>query len=124
ILLLLVLIFANAIFACAEIAIISANENRLEAMKKDGNKKASRILYLIEEPSRFLSTIQVGITLAGFLASAFAADNFSDPLVDFLVRVGVNINPATLNTLSVIFITIILSYFTLVFGELVPKRIA
>jgi len=124
ILLLLVLIFANAVFACAEIAIISANENRLESMKKDGNKKASRILYLIEEPSRFLSTIQVGITLAGFLASAFAADNFSDPLVDFLIRVGVNINPATLNTIAVIFITIILSYFTLVFGELVPKRIA
>ncbi len=118
------LIFTNAIFACTEIAVLSSNENRLEAMKKDGNKRASRILSLMKEPSRFLSTIQVGITLAGFLASAFAADNFSEPLVDFLVGLGVNINPATLDTIAVVFITIILSYFTLVFGELVPKRIA
>lgn len=120
----LVLIFINAIFACAEIAVLSSNENRLESMKKSGNKKAGKILYLMEEPSRFLSTIQVGITFAGFLASAFAADNFSDTLVDFVVELGVKINPATLDTLAVILITVVLSYFTLVFGELVPKRIA
>lgn len=120
----LVLIFINAIFACAEIAVLSSNENRLESMKKSGNKKAGKILYLMEEPSRFLSTIQVGITFAGFLASAFAADNFSDTLVDFVVELGVRINPATLDTLAVILITVVLSYFTLVFGELVPKRIA
>lgn len=118
------LIFINAVFACAEIAVLSSNENRLESMKKEGNKKAGKILYLIEEPSRFLSTIQVGITLAGFLASAFAADNFSDLLVDWIIGLGASINPTTLNTLAVIFITLILSYFTLVFGELVPKRIA
>lgn len=118
------LIFINAVFACAEIAVLSSNENRLEYMKKEGNKKAGKILYLIEEPSRFLSTIQVGITLAGFLASAFAADNFSDLLVDWIIGLGASINPTTLNTLAVIFITLILSYFTLVFGELVPKRIA
>lgn len=120
----LVLILINAIFACAEIAVLSSNENRLESMKKSGNKKAGKILYLMEEPSRFLSTIQVGITFAGFLASAFAADNFSDTLVDFVVELGVKINPATLDTLAVILITVVLSYFTLVFGELVPKRIA
>lgn len=120
----LVLIFTNAIFACAEIAVLSSNENKLESMKKKGNKKAMKILSLMEEPSRFLSTIQVGITFAGFLASAFAADNFSDSLVEFILGLGVNINPSTLDTLAVIFITIILSYFTLIFGELVPKRIA
>lgn len=118
------LIFSNAVFACAEIAVLSSNENRLECLKKEGNKRATKILYLIEEPARFLSTIQVGITFAGFLASAFAADNFSDMLVEWILGLGVNISPTTLNTLSVIFITIILSYFTLVFGELVPKRLA
>lgn len=120
----LILILTNAVFACAEIAVLSANENRLECLKKEGDKRAIRLLHLIEEPSRFLSTIQVGITLAGFLASAFAADNFSDKLVNLFVQLGVNIKPATLDTIAVILITIILSYFTLIFGELVPKRLA
>jgi len=120
----LTLIFINAVFACAEIAVLSANENKLENMKKEGDKRAIRLLHLIEEPSRFLSTIQVGITLAGFLASAFAADNFSDKLVELFFKLGVNINPSTLDTIAVILITIILSYFTLIFGELVPKRLA
>lgn len=119
-----ILIFSNAIFACAEIAVLSSNENRLECMRKEGNKRATKILYLMEEPARFLSTIQVGITFAGFLASAFAADNFSDMIVDWILSLGINISPATLNTISVILITIVLSYFTLVFGELVPKRVA
>ena len=78
----------------------------------------------MEEPSRFLSTIQVGITFAGFLASAFAADNFAERLVNLIVKLGLDININTLKTISVVIITIILSYFTLVFGELVPKRIA
>ncbi|GFN36113.1 hemolysin family protein [Tepidimicrobium xylanilyticum] len=120
----IILIFTNAIFACAEIAVLSSNENRLEAMKKEGNKRASRILHLMEEPSRFLSTIQVAITFAGFLASAFAADNFAGRLVDLVIKLELNINVNTLNTISVVIITVILSYFTLVFGELVPKRIA
>ena len=119
-----ILILINAVFACAEIAVLSANENRLESMKKEGNKRAAKILHLIDEPSRFLSTIQVGITLAGFLASAFAADNFSDRLVDLFIKLGLNINPATLDTIAIVLITIILSYFTLIFGELVPKRLA
>ena len=93
-------------------------------MMEEGDKKAGRMLKMVEEPSGFLSTIQIGITLAGFLGSAFAAENFSDPLVDWLVGLGVTIPPATLNTLAVILITLILSFFTLVFGELVPKRIA
>ncbi len=84
------------------------------------------MLKMVEEPSGFLSTIQIGITLAGFLGSAFAAENFSDPLVQWITQdLGFTaISTSTLNTLSVVLITIVLSYFTLIFGELVPKRIA
>ena len=114
----------NAIFACAEIAIISMNDNKLAKLAAEGDKRAIRLATLTQQPARFLATIQVAITLSGFLGSAFAADNFSDKLVDFLVSLGVKINVATLNSISVVVITLILSYFTLVFGELVPKRIA
>lgn len=120
----IILIALNAIFASAEIAVLSANETKITKLAEEGNKKARRLSHLISEPSRFLSTIQVAITLSGFLGSAFAADNFSDPLVDVLIHLGVDIPRSTLNTLAVIVITLILSYFTLIFGELVPKRIA
>ena len=119
-----VLIALNAVFACAEIAVLSVNEVKLSKMVSEGSRKARRLSRLTAQPARFLATIQVAITLAGFLGSAFAAENFSDPLVDWLVALGVTIPPATLNTLAVILITLILSFFTLVFGELVPKRIA
>ena len=119
-----VLIALNAIFACAEIAVLSINEVKLERMADQGDKRAKRLFRLTREPAKFLSTIQVAITLSGFLGSAFAADNFSDPLVDWVVGLGVTIPRATLDTLALILITIILSYFTLVFGELVPKRVA
>jgi len=100
------------------------NDSKLAKLASTGDKRAVRLAKLTEQPARFLSTIQVGITLAGFLASAFAADNFSDLLVDWLISLGVAISPATLDTLAVIVITLILSYFTLVLGELVPKRVA
>ena len=118
------LILLNAVFASAEIAVLSTNETKMSKLAEEGNKKAIRLTRLTSEPSRFLSTIQVAITLSGFLGSAFAADNFSDPLVDFLVGAGIGIPRSTLNTLAVVVITLILSYFTLIFGELVPKRIA
>ncbi|MBQ3131124.1 MAG: HlyC/CorC family transporter, partial [Clostridia bacterium] len=118
------LIALNAIFACAEIAVLSINETKLERMAEQGDKRAKRLFRLTSEPARFLATIQVAITLSGFLGSAFAADNFSEPLVDWILSKGVNIPYATLDTIAVILITLILSYFTLVFGELVPKRIA
>lgn len=118
------LIILNALFACAEIAVISMNDSKMEKLATEGDKRAVRLAKLTEQPSRFLATIQVGITLAGFLGSAFAADNFSDRIVNWLVNIGVKIPAATLNTISVIVITLILSYFTLVLGELVPKRIA
>ncbi len=120
----LVLIALNAIFACAEIAVISTSDAKLERLAEDGNKKAKKLLKLKGDPARFLATIQVAITLSGFLGSAFAADNFSGRIVRFLVSLGVTVPAATLNTVAVIVITLILSFFTLVFGELVPKRIA
>lgn len=120
----LILIALNAVFACAEIAVISMNDNKLAQLAAKGDKRAVRLARLTSQPARFLATIQVAITISGFLGSAFAADNFSDKLVSLLVNIGINIPEKTLNTISVILITLILSYFTLVFGELVPKRVA
>ena len=119
-----VLIVLNAVFASAEIAVLSLNETKLERMAEQGNGRAKRLVRLTKEPARFLATIQVAITLSGFLGSAFAADNFSEPLVDWMINMGVSIPRATLDAGAVIFITLVLSYFTLIFGELVPKRIA
>lgn len=119
-----VLISLNAIFACAEIAVISMNDNKLAHMAAAGDKRALRLTALTAQPAKFLATIQVAITLSGFMGSAFAADNFSGTLTDFLVGLGVKIPISTLETISLITITLILSYFTLVFGELVPKRLA
>ena len=119
-----ILIALNAIFASAEIAVLSVKETKLEKMAEEGNKKAIRLTHLTSEPSKFLSTIQVAITLSGFLGSAFAADNFSEPLVAWLVSIGTPIPEKTLDTIAVVLITLILSYVTLIFGELVPKRVA
>lgn len=118
------LIFLNAVFACAEIAVISMNDNKLAKMAAEGDKRAQHLTKLTNQPARFLATIQVAITLSGFLGSAFAAENFSGVLVEGLVGLGVPISAEILDSISVIFITIVLSYFTLVFGELVPKQIA
>ncbi len=119
-----ILIALNAVFASAEIAVLSINETKLERMVEGGNVKAKRLLSLTREPAKFLATIQVAITLSGFLGSAFAADNFSEPLVEWVLSLGVNVPRGTLDAISVVLITLILSYFTLIFGELVPKRIA
>lgn len=122
----LILIALNAFFAASEIAVISLNEVKLRRQVEAGDEKAKKMLRMVEEPTGFLSTIQVGITLAGFLGSAFAADSFSDYLVGFLVNTCkiTFISPGILDTVSVVLITLILSFFTLVLGELVPKRVA
>ena len=121
----IVLILLNAVFASAEIAVISANDARLSKLEEEGNKNAAKLKRLTGQPAKFLATIQVAITLSGFLASAFAAENFSDKLVDWVIGMGYTAVPAaTLNSIAVVLITLILSYFTLIFGELVPKRIA
>lgn len=123
IIVLIVLISLNAYFASAEIAFISLNDAKIEKEAKEGNKKAKQIYKMLREPSKFLATIQIGITLAGFLSSAFASETFASelaPILNNLIPLGVGV----WNTISIIIITIILSYFTLVFGELVPKRVA
>ena len=124
ILLQVVLIALNAIFASAEIAVISFNDAKLARLAAEGDKRAVRLAKLTNQPARFLATIQIAITLSGFLGSAFAAENFSDILVDWLIGLGVKIPRATLDAAAVVVITLILSYFTLIFGELVPKRVA
>lgn len=122
----ILLIALNAFFAATEIAVISLNSQKMKALADDGDKKAERITKILDDPTKFLSTIQVGITLAGFLGSAFAADSFGDMLSAALIT-QFNIAPnyaSAIQTISVILVTLILSYFTLVLGELVPKRVA
>ena len=120
----LILIFLNAVFACAEIAVLSVNEAKITKLEEGGNRRAKKLRKLTSQPAKFLSTIQIAITLSGFLGSAFAADNFASRLVEWLVSLGVTVNENTLQTISVVVITLILSYVTLIFGELVPKRVA
>ena len=121
-----ILIAINAYFAATEIAVISLNEALIRKQAEGGDRKAAKLLRIVEMPTRFLSTIQIGITLAGFLGSAFAADNLAGLLTQWAVSTFALTGPvvATVHTLSVIVVTVILSFFTLVFGELVPKRVA
>lgn len=124
ILLIIVLVFLNAFFSGAEIALISLNDKLIKKQAEEGNKKAKQLYNFLSEPSRFLATIQIGITFAGFLASAFAAESFVDDLVSLASRLDLPLGEALIRTISLVLITIILSYFTLVFGELIPKRVA
>lgn len=121
----LLLILINAFFAATETSVVSLNENKIRKQADDGDLKARQLLKMIESPTRFLSTIQVCITLSGFLASAFASDSFAALLVGLFVNAGFTlISPAALHTICVILITLVLSYFMIVLGELVPKRVA
>ena len=124
IIILIILILINAFFASAEIAFISLNDAKIDIQAKEGNKKAKKIQNMLKNPSKFLATIQIGVTLAGFLSSAFASDTFADKLAPILNTWLPSVSISTWKSISIIIITIILSYFTLVFGELVPKRIA
>lgn len=120
---LVILILINAYFAASEIAFISLNDAKIERQAKEGNKKAKQIEKMLKSPSKFLATIQIGITLAGFLSSAFASDTFADILAPALNNIFPAISITTFRGISIVIITIILSFFTLVFGELVPKRL-
>ena len=124
IIVLVILILLNAYFAATEIAFISLNDSKIERDTKEGNKKAKQILKMLRSPSKFLATIQIGITLAGFLSSAFASDAFADKLAPILNNLVPAISIDIWRGISIVIITIILSFFTLVFGELVPKRLA
>ena len=124
IIILIVLILLNAYFAATEIAFISLNKTKIEKQANEGNKKARKIEKMLEKPSEFLATIQIGITLAGFLSSAFASDAFANSLAPSLNKIFPMLSIQILKGISIVLITIILSFFTLVFGELVPKRLA
>ncbi|MDI9491368.1 MAG: hemolysin family protein, partial [Bacillota bacterium] len=122
-LILLLLTMTNAFFASAEMALVSLSKTKMKILAEDdtdGDARAEKVLKLLEQPTTFLSTIQVAITFAGFLASAFASYNLSDDLVSLLARAEITVNPQV----AVVLVTVLLSYFTLVFGELFPKRIA
>lgn len=122
IILLLILILINAFFAMSEIAIITLNDSKLKKMSKSGNKSASKILNITKNSSTFLATIQVGVTLSGFLTSASASTIFTSKVSEFFSFLP--LSKHFLEVFSTVLITIILSYFSLVFGELVPKKIA
>lgn len=121
---LILLVLLNAFFAALEMAFISLNDARISMLAKEGNKKAKKIQNMLKSPSKFLATIQIGITFAGFLSSAFAADNFVEKLAPVLYGWVPAISLTIWKTISLVIITLILSFFTLIFGELVPKRIA
>lgn len=123
-LLVFILIFVNGFFAAAEIAVITLNDNKLKKMAEDGDKKAIRVLRLTENSSRFLSTIQIGVTLAGLLSSASAAQNFAPLLSNAILRLSPTLPATLVHGVSTVLITLLLSYFSLVLGELVPKKIA
>lgn len=124
ILLQIVLIALNAIFAGTEIAVISVNETKLEKEVENGNKRAKWLLKMSRNSSGFLATIQVAITLSGFLGAAFASDSFAELLSDLIQKIGIKLPDSVADTISVVIVTIIISYFSIVFGEMVPKRIA
>ena len=125
-LLLIVLILCNAFFAASEIAIITLNDNKIRKMAEEGHKKARQVLKLTADSSNFLATIQIGVTLAGFLTSATAAQSLAEPLANWFVGLAPSMQPylGTVTGVSTVVITLVMSYFSLVFGELVPKRIA
>ncbi|MEW8957399.1 CNNM domain-containing protein, partial [Clostridium sp.] len=118
--LIVILTLINAFFASAEMAIVSLNKNKIKLLAEEGNKKAKLLLKFTKEPTRFLSTIQVGITLAGFFSSASAATGLTDNFAEVLT----NLNIPYSKQIALVSITIALSYITLVFGELFPKRVA
>ncbi|MDF2673803.1 MAG: putative signal transduction protein with domain containing protein [Clostridiales bacterium] len=122
--LILLLILINAFFAASEMAVISANKNKISSLANEGDKRAKSLIKLVEEPNRFLATIQVGITLAGFLASASAAVSISKYLSKLLNKINVPFITNASDSISLIVVTMILSYLTLVLGELLPKRLA
>ena len=120
----LILISLNAVFACAEIAAITINDARLEKLATAGDPRAVRLKKLTDQPARFLATIQVAITLSGFLGSAFAADNFAERITVWAGNMNTGLSPSLIHTLALVVVTLVLSYLTLVLGELVPKRVA
>jgi len=124
IVLLVLLIFANGFFAASEMAMVTLNDAKLKIMADDGNKKAKKVQKLLKEPTRFLASIQVGITIAGFLTSAVAADKFAGPLASLVHKALYMVDYGLIHGVCLIILTILLAFISIVFGEMVPKRIA
>ncbi len=120
----LVLIFLSACYAAAEVALLSLNSTKLHHDAEEGDPTAAKLLRMTDAPARTLSTIQVCITLFGFLGSALAATQFAPRLAGAILSAGAGIDAGVLNVLCVILITLLLSYLTLCLGTLVPKRLA
>lgn len=123
-LILIALILINAFFAATEIALLSVNPNKVKQKSDEGYKRAISLKKAIDDPNRFLATIQIGISLVGLFSGAFTAQAFSSPVVEYLISAGVSVSPDVLKQIVIIGLTVVLSFFVLVFGELVPKRIA
>lgn len=119
-----VFILLNAFFAGSEIAFLQLNPVKLDKQADSGDKTAARLLALVENPNRFLSAIQVAITLSGFLGAAFGTENFSGYLTDFLTGLGLPLPAGVVSVFSMVVVTIVISFFSIAFGEMVPKRIA
>jgi putative hemolysin len=124
VLLIVILVLINAFFSATEMAVISLNKTKINYLANDGHKKAKLLVKLLDEPSKFLATIQVGITMAGFLASASAAVGISEQLAKLISTLGISFVTAASDEISLVVVTVLLSFITLVLGELLPKRIA
>ena len=117
-------ILLNAFFAGSEIAFLSLSQIKLSKQAEDGNKTAAALLKVVENPNTFLSGIQVAITLSGFLSAAFGTENFSGYLTNFLLTLELPLPANVLSVFSMVVVTIVISFFSIAFGEMVPKRIA
>lgn len=123
IILLVFLIFLNSIFASAEIAVLSMNEPKMKELAENGDHRAQILMKITEQPARFMTAIRVAVTTAGFLQSAFAAEYFAQPMTAALLKAGVDIPQNVLKVICMIIVTVLLSYISLLFGELVPRRL-
>lgn len=123
IILLVFLIFLNSVFAGAEIAVLSMNEPKMKEMAEEGDHRAQILMKITEQPAHFMTAIRVTITTAGFLQSAFAAEYFAQPMTAALLKAGVDVSQNVLKIVCMIIVTILLSYVSLLFGELVPRRL-
>ena len=123
IVLLVFLIFLNSVFAGAEMAILSMNEAKMRELAEEGDHRAQILIKLTEQPAHFMTAIRVTVTTAGFLQSAFAAEYFAQPMTEALIKTGIDVPQNVLKIVCMIIVTILLSYVSLLFGELVPRRL-
>ena len=123
IVLLVFLIFLNSVFAGAEMAVLSMNEAKMKELAEEGDHRAQILIKLTEQPAHFMTAIRVTVTTAGFLQSAFAAEYFAQPMTAALIKAGADVPQNILKIVCMIIVTILLSYVSILFGELVPRRL-